>query len=83
MRKSILTGVALIALAIAPLTAEAASERVYTGVAIGAGAGAILAGPPGAIIGGVIGAAVKGPRIHRHKECWTGKSGRRHCRWTY
>jgi hypothetical protein len=83
MRKSILTGAALIALAIAPPSAEAASERVYTGVAIGAGAGAILAGPPGAIIGGVIGAAVKGPRIHRHKECWTGKSGRRHCRWTY
>jgi outer membrane lipoprotein SlyB len=82
MRKTIMAAAAMIVVSVVPLTAQAASERVYTGVAIGAGAGAILAGPPGAIIGGVIGAAVKGPRIHRHKECWIGKSGKRHCRWT-
>jgi osmotically inducible lipoprotein OsmB len=81
MRKLILAGAALAALAAAPVSANA-DERTYTGVAIGAGTGAIIAGPPGAIVGGVLGAVIKGPRIHRHKHCWIGKSGRRHCRYT-
>jgi outer membrane lipoprotein SlyB len=58
-----------------------ASERHITGAAIGAGIGAIVAGPPGAIAGGAIGAYLKGPRITRHRYCWTGKNGREYCKW--
>ena len=81
MRKTILTCAALAALIIAPAAANA-NERVYTGVAIGAGAGAVVAGPVGAVVGGVVGAVVKGPRL-RHRECWMSRSGHRHCHWTW
>lgn len=51
-----------------------------TGVAIGAGPGALIAGPPGAIIGGVAGAVIGGPRLTRGGK-YRDRRGRRHCRW--
>ncbi len=81
MRKlAIIAGFAACILAAQP--AAAASERTMTGVAIGAGAGAVVAGPPGAVIGGVVGAVVGGPRISRAgRVCWRDRRGVRHCRW--
>ena len=62
MRKLLMIGAACAVLAANSATA-AAEERLWTGVAIGAGAGAIVAGPPGALVGGVIGGVVGGPRL--------------------
>jgi osmotically inducible lipoprotein OsmB len=43
-------------------------------------AGAVIAGPAGAVAGGVIGRVVGGPNIvHRHRHCWINDSGYRHC----
>jgi hypothetical protein len=53
------------------------------GAAAGAGAGLIVAGPPGAVVGGVVGAVwgkpFWGPSISRG-HCWTDNSFHRHCR---
>jgi len=77
MRKLLVIGATCIALA-ATAAAANAQERLWTGVAIGAGTGAVVAGPPGAVIGGVVG----GPRLsRRYKECWYDRGGYRHCRW--
>jgi hypothetical protein len=67
-------------LAIATAADAAPRESTLTGVAIGAGAGAIVAGPPGAIVGGVVGAVVGGPRISNKRACWRDRDGVRHCR---
>jgi hypothetical protein len=49
----------------------------------GAGTGLIVAGPPGAVVGGVIGAVwgkpFWGPSIGRG-HCWTDSDFHRHCR---
>lgn len=69
-------------LALATITTAANArvrERTVTGVAIGAGTGAVIAGPPGAVVGGVIGGVVGGPRLS-HRHCWRGRDGYRHCR---
>ena len=79
-QNSILIGATLVALVVFP-AASGAGERHITGAAIGAGIGAVMAGPPGALVGGAVGAYVKGPRVTKHRYCWTGKSGRRHCEW--
>ena len=79
MRKLLMIGAACAVLAANSATA-AAEERLWTGVAIGAGA--IVAGPPGALVGGVIGGVVGGPRLSRsYRECWYDRAGYRHCRW--
>ncbi len=52
----------MIAALLAP-TAAAAGERLFDG-ALGAAAGAVVAGPPGLLVGGLIGYAA-GPRISR------------------
>jgi outer membrane lipoprotein SlyB len=70
-----------IGLLMAPGNAQAASESTLTGVAIGAGTGALVAGPIGAVAGGVIGGVVGGPRISKRKDCWWDRRGTRHCRW--
>lgn len=81
MRKFLIIGAGVAVLA-AVSPAQAASERTLTGVAIGAGTGALVAGPIGAVAGGVIGGVVGGPRVSRgHKECWYDRGGHRHCRW--
>jgi hypothetical protein len=64
------------------IPAQAApGEKTLTGVAIGAGAGAIVAGPPGAIVGGLVGAVIGGPRISNRRVCWRDSNRVRHCRW--
>ena len=85
MRAALKTGVIVLMLTATPLVAEAGTLE---GVAIGAGAGAVVAGPPGAIVGGVAGAVVGGPNIvsHRHyaraqRVCWRDRLGHRHCKW--
>lgn len=83
MRKLLLAGAifgALLAIS-TPASADP-GERTLTGVAIGAGTGALVAGPIGAVAGGVIGGVVGGPRLsHGFKECWRDRYGERHCRW--
>jgi hypothetical protein len=79
MNSFLKAGILALALVAMPLAAQAGTLE---GVAIGAGAGAVVAGPPGAVVGGVIGAVTGGPNIvHRHRHCWTGRSGNRHCSW--
>jgi osmotically inducible lipoprotein OsmB len=80
MSSMLKAGMLAMILAAMPMAAEAGTLE---GVAIGAGTGAVVAGPPGAIVGGVIGAVVGGPNVvgpRRYHRCWTGRSGRRHCR---
>ena len=79
MRKIFLFGIGatFAALAALPVTANAQEERTVTGAAIGAGTGAVIAGPPGAVVGAVVG----GPRITHHRSCWMDDDGDRHCRW--
>ena len=79
MRKLLLVGATIAALVIVPESSDA-GERHATGAAIGAGLGAIVAGPAGAVVGGAVGAVLKGPRITR-RHCWTARSGRRYCDW--
>jgi osmotically inducible lipoprotein OsmB len=63
------------------LSSAGAQERTLSGAAIGGGTGAIIAGPPGAVVGAVIGGLVGGPtRGPRKRWCWTDTRGR-FCRW--
>lgn len=83
MRGILLAGIASLAIAVMPLSAQA-NERTVTGAAIGAGAGALVLGPVGAVAGGAIGAWVGGPRISRasaSKRCWRDDAGVKHCHW--
>jgi hypothetical protein len=55
------------------------------GAVAGAGTGLLVAGPPGAVVGGVVGAVwgkpFWGPSISRG-HCWTDNSFHRHCNHT-
>ena len=79
MRKLLLATTVLAAVAASPLSARAD----MVGAAAGAGAGLVVAGPPGAVagavIGGVFGKPFWGPSISRG-HCWTDNNFRRHCR---
>lgn len=79
MRKLFVTALMLVALAALPLNARADT----VGAAAGAGTGLLVAGPIGAVAGGIIGAVYGkpfwGPSISR-AHCWTDNSFRRHCR---
>jgi osmotically inducible lipoprotein OsmB len=81
MRKVVIGIVALAALSIASTANAGSNDSTLTGVAIGAGSGAVIAGPIGAVAGGLIGAVVGGPTFHRQKHCWRDDRGRRHCKW--
>ena len=75
MRSILKTGMFALMLAAMPIAVQAGTLE---GVAIGAGTGAVIAEPPGAVVGGVIG----GPNIgHRHRHCWINDKGYRHCGW--
>ena len=68
---------------LAVAAAGAPSARAdMIGAAAGAGTGLIVAGPPGAVVGGVIGAVwgkpFWGPSISKG-HCWTDNDFRRHC----
>jgi outer membrane lipoprotein SlyB len=72
------TGAIIVTLSTCSVVAEAGKTE---GVAIGAGAGAIVAGPVGAVVGGVVGYNVGGPNIvTKPRTCWRDDRGRRHCR---
>lgn len=78
--------------AVALVTAVAATSQTaradMVGAAAGAGSGLLVAGPVGAVAGGVVGAVFGkpfwGPPISRGA-CWTDNDFRRHCRhrWTH
>jgi hypothetical protein len=75
----------LMAAAIVSMTATLAAPSAHAdmvGAAAGAGTGLLVAGPPGAIVGGVVGAVwgkpFWGPSISRG-HCWTDNSFHRHC----
>jgi hypothetical protein len=78
MRNLVLATTVLAAVAAAPLSARAD----MVGAAAGAGTGLIIAGPPGAVVGGVVGAVwgkpFWGPSISKG-HCWTDNSFHRHC----
>lgn len=68
----------------AAVTAISQSARAdMVGAAAGAGTGLLVAGPPGAIVGGVVGAVwgkpFWGPSISKG-ECWTDNNFHRHCK---
>jgi hypothetical protein len=66
--------------------AASSARADMVGAAAGAGTGLLVAGPPGAVVGGVIGAVwgkpFWGPSISRG-HCWTDNNFHRHCdrRW--
>ncbi len=75
----------LMAAAIVAMTATLAAPSAHAdmvGAAAGAGTGLLVAGPPGAVVGGVIGAVwgkpFWGPSISRG-HCWTDNNFHRHC----
>ena len=82
MRRILLATTVLAALAAAPLSARAD----MVGAAAGAGTGLLVAGPPGAVVGGVVGAVwgrpFWGPSFTR-EDCWIDDHFHRHCkkRW--
>src|SRR5690348_11073186 len=77
MRKSLLVA-AIFAGVIGLSTAQADT----VGAVAGAGTGLLVAGPPGAVVGGVVGAVwgkpFWGPSISK-AHCWTDSDFRRHC----
>jgi hypothetical protein len=81
MRKLFMTTM-LVTAALAGAAASSARADMVGAVA-GAGTGLIVAGPPGAVIGGVVGAVwgkpFWGPSISRG-HCWIDSDLHRHCR---
>ena len=62
-----------------------AAQADTVGAVAGAGTGLLIAGPPGAVVGGVVGAVwgkpFWGPSISKG-HCWTDSDFHRHCkRW--
>jgi hypothetical protein len=73
----------LLATAVFAATVAASSARAdMVGAVAGAGTGLLVAGPPGAVVGGVVGAVwgkpFWGPSISRGG-CWTDNNFHRHC----
>ena len=96
MRKLLITLATVAALAGAATVANA-QVNTATGVAVGAGTGFLIAGPPGAVVGAIIGGGVGVTTEPRHvyyqdrvyvqpgpasRSCWRDEFGRRVCeRW--
>ncbi len=62
--------------------AASSARADMVGAVAGAGTGLLVAGPPGAVVGGVVGAVwgkpFWGPSISKG-HCWTDSDFRRHC----
>lgn len=67
---------------LAGMMAASNARADMVGAAAGAGTGLLVAGPPGAVIGGVVGAVwgkpFWGPSISKG-HCWTDNNFHRHC----
>ena len=63
--------------------AVSSARADMVGAVAGAGTGLLVAGPPGAVVGGVVGAVwgkpFWGPSISKG-ECWTDSDFQRHCK---
>ena len=60
------------------------SKADAVGAAFGAGTGLVVAGPPGAVVGGIIGAVWGSPfwgPPNSPSACWIDNSFYRHCRY--
>jgi hypothetical protein len=72
----------LVATAIFASVAASSARADMVGAAAGAGTGLLVAGPPGAVVGGVVGAVwgkpFWGPSVSRG-HCWVDNSFHRHC----
>ena len=77
MRKSL-----LVAAIFAGVVGVSPVQADTVGAVAGAGTGLLVAGPPGAVVGGVVGAVwgkpFWGPSISK-SHCWTDSDFRRHC----
>jgi hypothetical protein len=66
------------------IAAPTSSKADAVGAAFGAGTGLVVAGPPGAVVGGVVGAIwgrpFWGPPNSPHA-CWIDNTFYRHCRY--
>ena len=96
MRKILITLATVAALA-GTVTVANAQANTAAGVAVGAGTGFLIAGPPGALVGAIIGGGVgvtTEPRYANYEDrvyvqpgptsrnCWRDERGRRVCeRW--
>jgi osmotically inducible lipoprotein OsmB len=80
MRKTLLAAAPILMIALAPTSSRADS----VGAAFGAGTGLVVAGPVGAVIGGVVGwywgTPFWGPP-NSPRACWIDNSFHRHCRY--
>src|SRR5512135_2379270 len=83
MRKRLMaTAIVAVAIVAVTLAAAPSARADMVGAAAGAGTGLLVAGPPGAVVGGVIGAVwgkpFWGPSISKG-HCWTDSNFHRHC----
>ena len=82
MRKLLVATAIFASAGIFAAMAASSARADMVGAAAGAGTGLIVAGPPGAVVGGVVGAVwgkpFWGPSISR-SHCWVDNSFRRHC----
>jgi hypothetical protein len=80
MRRTLLAAAPILLMIAAPTSSKADA----VGAAFGAGTGLVVAGPPGAVVGGVVGAIwgrpFWGPPNSPHA-CWIDNSFYRHCRY--
>jgi len=79
MRKFVFAAAVVVSLTAA---GSLSAQADMVGAVAGAGTGMLVAGPPGAVVGGVVGAVwgkpFWGPSISRG-HCWTDNDFRRHC----
>ena len=85
MRKLLMATAVFAAASVFVSMASSSARADMVGAAAGAGTGLLVAGPPGAVVGGVVGAVwgkpFWGPSISRG-HCWTDNNFHRHCgRW--
>jgi hypothetical protein len=84
VRVALKAGMAALLFLAPPVTAKA---EILENTGIGAGVGAVVVGPPGAVVGGFIGDEIGGrdnvthdPRYYRgNRSCWRDEMGYRQC----
>ena len=81
-RGDVMRKLLLMAAIFAGVLGVSAAQADTVGAVAGAGTGLLVAGPPGAVVGGVVGAVwgkpFWGPSISK-SHCWTDSDFRRHC----